>query len=87
MVFGCCTCSCSCNYLKQWDLSRAVPRHVRDVKLFHGDILGLATGGDCVFSCGADGSIRWGNWRVRARLRTSEAGDHSCAVHGASRST
>lgn len=44
--------------MRQWDLTRAVPRHVRDVKLVKGDILGIATRRGFVYTCGADGSIR-----------------------------
>ena len=50
--------SAGCNVLRQWDLARAVPRHVRDVPLVKGDILGIATRPGAVFTCGADGSIR-----------------------------
>lgn len=52
------TCSAGCNVLRQWDLARAVPRHVRDVPLVKGDILGIATRPGSVYTCGADGSIR-----------------------------
>lgn len=51
-------CSAGCNIMRQWDLTRAVPRHVRDVKLVKGDILGIATRRGFVYTCGADGSIR-----------------------------
>ena len=51
-------CSCGCNYIKQWDMSRAVPRHVRDIKLFTGDILGLCTGNNRLFACTSRGSIK-----------------------------
>ncbi len=51
-------CSAGCNVMRQWDLTRAVPRHVRDVKLVKGDILGIATRRGFVYTCGADGSIR-----------------------------
>ncbi len=50
--------SAGCNTLRQWDLARAVPRHVRDVPLVKGDILGIATRPGAVYTCGADGSIR-----------------------------
>ena len=53
-----CRCSSGCSTLRQWDLSRAVPRHVRDVALVKGDILGLATAPGRVFTAGADGAIR-----------------------------
>lgn len=51
-------CSAGCNTLRQWDLTRAVPRLVRDVKLEKGDIMGIATRKGFVYTCGADGSIR-----------------------------
>lgn len=50
--------SSGCSTLRQWDLARAVPRHVRDVALVKGDILGLATAPGRVFTAGADGAIR-----------------------------
>ena len=50
--------SAGCNTLRQWDLTRAVPRLVRDVKLEKGDIMGIATRKGFVYTCGADGSIR-----------------------------
>ena len=50
--------SAGCSTLRQWDLTRAVPRHVRDVALVKGDILGLATAPGRVFTAGADGAIR-----------------------------
>ena len=39
-------------------MSRAVPRHVRDIKLFTGDILGLCTGNNRLFACTSRGSIK-----------------------------
>ena len=51
-------CSAGCNTLRQWDLTRAVPRLVRDVTLEKGDIMGIATRKGFVYTCGADGSIR-----------------------------
>ena len=50
--------SAGCSTLRQWDLTRAVPRLVRDVKLEKGDIMGIATRKGFVYTCGADGSIR-----------------------------
>ena len=44
--------------LRQYDLSRAIPRHVRDVTVFKGDILTLTTSQGRVFSSGVDGSLR-----------------------------
>lgn len=51
--------SAGCSTLRQWDLTRAVPRLVRDVKLEKGDIMGIATRKGFVYTCGADGSMRW----------------------------
>ena len=53
-------CRCACNVLRQWDLSRAIPRHVRDVTVFKGDILTLATNQGRIFTSGVDGSLRQG---------------------------
>ena len=50
--------SAGCSTLRQWDLTRAVPRLVRDVKLEKGDIMGIATRKGFVYTCGADGSMR-----------------------------
>ncbi len=55
----CACCSCSCNFLCQWDMARAVPRKVNEVKLFTGDIQGLCTGRDKVFACTSKGAIRY----------------------------
>ncbi len=49
--------SASCNKLRQYDMTRAVPSLVREVTLDKGDILSLVTGGDRIFAAGADGSI------------------------------
>ncbi|CAL5222253.1 g4589 [Coccomyxa viridis] len=54
--------SAGCNTLRQWDLTRAVPRLVRDVTLEKGDIMGIATRKGFVYTCGADGSIR--SWKI-----------------------
>lgn len=51
-------CSCSCNVLCQWDMARAVPRKVREVKLFTGDIQSLCTSRNMVFACTSNGAIR-----------------------------
>ena len=51
--------SAGCSTLRQWDLTRAVPRLVRDVKLEKGDIMGIATRKGFVYTCGADGSMRY----------------------------
>lgn len=50
--------SCGCNYLRQWDITYPIPKEVGEAKLFTGDILAIATGGDKVFTAGADGSLR-----------------------------
>ena len=39
-------------------MSRAVPRHQRDVSVEKGDIQSLSTGNNCVFACTTDGSIQ-----------------------------
>lgn len=65
-------CSAGCNIMRQWDLTRAVPRHVRDVKLVKGDILGIATRRGFVYTCGADGSIRCVNSLLVPHLRFVE---------------
>ena len=48
----------SCSTLRQWDMSRAVPRLLRDVKLDKGDIQSLTAGNNSVYACSADGSIQ-----------------------------
>ena len=48
----------SCSTVRQWDMSRAVPRHQRDVKLDKGDVQALTTGGNRVYACSADGGIQ-----------------------------
>ena len=50
--------------LRQYDLSRAIPRHVRDVTVFKGDILTLTTSQGRVFSSGVDGSLRYASLPV-----------------------
>lgn len=51
--------SCSCNTVRQWDMSRAVPRLVRDFKCgSHGDILAACTGNSHLFTAGANGVLR-----------------------------
>lgn len=51
-------CSAGCNYLRQWDMARSVPRHVRQVKMDKGDILDVAVSPHHVYIAGANGSIR-----------------------------
>ncbi|BDA50211.1 probable pre-mRNA-splicing factor prp46 at C-terminar half [Coccomyxa sp. Obi] len=77
--------SAGCNIMRQWDLTRAVPRHVRDVKLVKGDILGIATRRGFVYTCGADGSIR--SWAIdkkgnleECRAREKAHGDRVTAL-------
>jgi hypothetical protein len=50
--------SCACNTLRQWDVSRAVPRCVATVTLDKGDILALVARKDRIYAANADGSIR-----------------------------
>ena len=50
--------SCACNTLRQWDMSRAVPRCVSTVCLDKGDILALVARKDRIYAANADGSIR-----------------------------
>lgn len=64
--------SCSCNFLCQWDMARAVPRKVKEVKLFTGDIQGLCTGRNKVFACTSNGAIR--AWNIGKKGELSEAG-------------
>lgn len=70
----------SCSTMRQWDMSRAVPRHKSDVKLEKGDITTLTTGNNSVYACSADGSIQ--AWTVDKRtgalaLSYSEPKAHS----------
>ena len=51
--------SAACNTLRQWDMSRAVPRCVGTVSQHRGDILALVASRDRVYAAGADGAIRW----------------------------
>jgi pleiotropic regulator 1 len=50
--------SCACNTLRQWDMSRAVPRCVATVTLERGDILALVARKRRVYAASTDGSIR-----------------------------
>ena len=49
--------SCGCGGIKQWDLSRAVPRCVATVSLPKGDVSALAATTTALFAGGADGSL------------------------------
>jgi len=42
----------------QWDQAYVVPKEVRSMSLFTGDILALAATDKAVFTAGADGSLR-----------------------------
>ncbi|KAK9815652.1 hypothetical protein WJX72_007443 [[Myrmecia] bisecta] len=64
--------SSGCNHLRQWDMSRAVPTLKRDIKVVKGDIQGLATGSNRVFTCGSDGSLR--AWEITKKGDLMEAG-------------
>ena len=48
----------SCSTMRQWDMSRAVPRLLCDVKLDKGDIQSLTCSSNSVYACSADGSIQ-----------------------------
>lgn len=50
--------SCACNTLRQWDMSRAVPRCAATISLDKGDILALVARKDRIYAANADGSIR-----------------------------
>eukprot|EP01023_Acetabularia_acetabulum_P011391 TRINITY_DN15237_c0_g1_i14.p1 TRINITY_DN15237_c0_g1~~TRINITY_DN15237_c0_g1_i14.p1 ORF type:complete len:380 (-),score=44.15 TRINITY_DN15237_c0_g1_i14:1518-2609(-) len=54
--------SCSGKQLKQWDLTWAVPRLVRQLELSVGDILGVHTNGEYIVACGAEGGLQ--SWRI-----------------------
>ncbi|KAK9787497.1 hypothetical protein WJX73_006692 [Symbiochloris irregularis] len=62
--------SCGCNVMRQYDMTRAIPRHVRDVTLHRGDIQALCCAPSRVFSSGADGSIR--SWSISKKGDLSE---------------
>lgn len=49
--------SCGCGGIKQWDLSRAVPRCVATVSLPKGDVSALLATPTALFAGGADGSL------------------------------
>lgn len=44
--------------MKQWDTTFSTPKETRNVKLFTGDILEIASSKTKVFTAGADGSVR-----------------------------
>ena len=46
-----------------------MPRHVRDVTLVKGDILGIATRRGFVYTAGADGSIRRAHYMLSLSFR------------------
>lgn len=55
----------------QWDQAYVVPKEVRSVSLFTGDILALAATDKSVFTAGADGSLR--RWSLGKLGELSEA--------------
>lgn len=55
----------------QWDQAYAVPKEVRSMSLFTGDILALAATDKAVFTAGADGSLR--RWALGKLGELSEA--------------
>lgn len=57
--------------MRQYDMGRAIPRHIRDIKLFTGDIQALCTSNHRVFSSGADGSIR--SWDISKKGDLTQA--------------
>ena len=63
--------SCGCGEIKQWDLSRAVPRCVATVSLPRGDVSSLVATPTALFAGGADGSLC--AWRLPAS-RKNEGG-------------
>lgn len=73
--------SASCNKLRQYDMTRAVPSLVREVVLDKGDILSLVTGGDRIFAAGADGSIWYVNDGVVCGDEKGNASDDVGARH------
>ncbi len=50
--------SCSCNVVRVWDMSRAVPRMVDEAASFTGDIVAATTGNGRLFTAGANGALR-----------------------------
>lgn len=60
-----------CNLSLQWDQAYAVPKEVRSMSLFTGDILALAATDKAVFTAGADGSLR--RWALGKLGELSEA--------------
>lgn len=71
--------SASCNKLRQYDMTRAVPSLVREVTLDKGDILSLAAAGDRLFAAGADGSL-W-SWLITKNGDLVET-THRAKAHG-----
>ena len=66
--------------LRQWDMSRAVPRHVRDVTVFKGDILTLCSSQGRVFTSGVDGSLRCSPAAVLLEHCTERLGCGLCCL-------
>lgn len=71
--------SAACGQLRQWDLSRAVPRCVGSVAVERGDIQALAASRDRVFAATSDGAL-WA-WPIG---RKGELGAPAChkRAHG-----
>eukprot|EP01024_Parvocaulis_polyphysoides_P040815 TRINITY_DN37255_c0_g2_i1.p1 TRINITY_DN37255_c0_g2~~TRINITY_DN37255_c0_g2_i1.p1 ORF type:complete len:367 (-),score=29.34 TRINITY_DN37255_c0_g2_i1:216-1316(-) len=55
--------SCGCNFIRQWDLTWAVPREVRKIGLYTGDVLALVASNERLVACCADGSLR--TWTIQ----------------------
>ena len=52
-----------------------MPRKSNELKIYTGDVTGLATGDGRMFSCGADGSIRSWNVGKKGELTPAAARD------------
>lgn len=57
--------SCSCNKVRAWDMSRAVPRLVNEECSFTGDIIAATVGAGQLFTGGACGAIRL--WKIDSK--------------------
>lgn len=77
--------SCSCNVVRVWDMSRAVPRMVDEAASFTGDIVAATTGNGRLFTAGANGALRC--WAIDSKtghltLVTANEHAHSDRVPG-----